>query len=133
MSLPAGQQRVLDRIEDALRAHDSRLAAMFGIFGRLTRHEAMPEVERLRPAGPGGGTGAVGWRASVAAGPVRWVAFVPFAIMVVLSAVIIGLLVTSTTSTQRGCATGAAATAGHKSAQSSASTCKVRQPPFASG
>ena len=48
MGLPARQRRVLDRIEDSLRGSDPRLAAMFTIFGRLTRDEEMPRIEELR-------------------------------------------------------------------------------------
>ncbi len=47
MALPAGQQKVLDRIEDALRLSEPRLASMFAIFTRLTRHEARPPREQL--------------------------------------------------------------------------------------
>ena len=39
MSLPACQQRVLDRMEGALRASDSHLASMYAIFGRLNTGE----------------------------------------------------------------------------------------------
>jgi hypothetical protein len=42
MSLPACQQRVLDRIEHSLHAGDPRLRAMFAIFTKLTREEEMP-------------------------------------------------------------------------------------------
>lgn len=47
MALPAGQQQVLDRIEDALRLSEPRLASMFAIFTRLTRHEGRPPREQL--------------------------------------------------------------------------------------
>lgn len=47
MALPAGQQQALDRIEDALRLSEPRLASMFAIFTRLTRHEARPPREQL--------------------------------------------------------------------------------------
>jgi len=50
VSLPAGQQRVLDRMESALQACEPRLASMFAIFTRLTRAEAVPRTESL-PAG----------------------------------------------------------------------------------
>ncbi|MGO9221394.1 MAG: DUF3040 domain-containing protein, partial [Streptosporangiaceae bacterium] len=55
MSWPAGQQRVLDRIEKTLLADDPRFGSLFAIFTRLTWHEAMPTIElvksgrRLRP------------------------------------------------------------------------------------
>ncbi len=48
MSLPASQQRILDRIEGMLRDSDPRLAALFVIFTRLTRDEEMPRMEELR-------------------------------------------------------------------------------------
>jgi len=47
MSLPARQQRVLDRIEDALKRREPRLASMFAIFNRLNIHERLPWVEAL--------------------------------------------------------------------------------------
>jgi hypothetical protein len=49
MGLPASQQRVLDRIEDALKKREPRLASMFAIFNRLNIHERLPWVEALRP------------------------------------------------------------------------------------
>jgi hypothetical protein len=49
MSLPASQQRVLDRIEHSLHACDPRLGAMFAIFTKLTREEEMPRLEKLEP------------------------------------------------------------------------------------
>jgi hypothetical protein len=48
MSLPARQRRRLEGIEDKLRSSDPRLAAMFAMFGRLTRDEDMPRIEELR-------------------------------------------------------------------------------------
>jgi hypothetical protein len=48
MGLPARQRRVLDRIECALHGSDPRLAALYAIFGRLTRDEEMPRIEQLR-------------------------------------------------------------------------------------
>lgn len=49
MSLPASQQRVLDRIEEALKRREPRLASMFAIFNRLNIHERLPWIEALRP------------------------------------------------------------------------------------
>jgi hypothetical protein len=51
MSLPAGQQRILDGMAEALRVSEPRLAAMFAIFTRLTTNEATPRREQLT-AGP---------------------------------------------------------------------------------
>jgi hypothetical protein len=47
MSLPVGQQRVLDGIEDALQASEPRLASMYAIFTRLTKNEMRPRREEL--------------------------------------------------------------------------------------
>jgi hypothetical protein len=47
MSLPAGQQRVLDEIGDRLRASEPRLAGMFSIFTRLNLGEPRPRREEL--------------------------------------------------------------------------------------
>jgi hypothetical protein len=49
MSLPASQQRVLDRIEETLKRREPRLASMFAIFTRLTVHEEVPRTEALVP------------------------------------------------------------------------------------
>lgn len=51
MSLPAGQQRVLDGIADALRLSEPRLTTMFAIFTRLASNEPRPGREQL--AAPG--------------------------------------------------------------------------------
>jgi hypothetical protein len=49
MGLPASQQRVLDRIEEALKKREPRLASMFAIFNRLNFHERLPWIEALKP------------------------------------------------------------------------------------
>ena len=49
MSLPASQQRVLDRIEEMLNRREPRLASMFAIFNRLNTHERLPWIEALKP------------------------------------------------------------------------------------
>jgi hypothetical protein len=46
MSLPACQQRALDRMEGALRASEPHLASMYTIFGRLSAGEPIG-TERL--------------------------------------------------------------------------------------
>jgi Protein of unknown function (DUF3040) len=46
MSLPASQQRVLDSMENRLRAGEPHLASMFGIFARLNAGEPV-SAERL--------------------------------------------------------------------------------------
>jgi hypothetical protein len=53
MSLPAGQQRVLDAIEVRLRSSEPQLTSMFAIFARLTRIDGGPHREQLPPSGPG--------------------------------------------------------------------------------
>lgn len=50
MSLPVGQQRVLDDIEGALQASEPRLASMYAIFTRLTKNETRPRREELSAA-----------------------------------------------------------------------------------
>jgi hypothetical protein len=49
VTLPAGQQRVLDRIEVDLEGCEPRLRSMFAIFARLTRDDEAPRTESLRP------------------------------------------------------------------------------------
>jgi hypothetical protein len=48
MGLPASQRKILERIENALRGSDPRLAALFSIFTRLTYDEEMPRIEEIR-------------------------------------------------------------------------------------
>ncbi len=48
MSLPTCEERILHRMEAALRTHEPRLAAMFGVFARLTKDEEIPGIERLQ-------------------------------------------------------------------------------------
>lgn len=50
VSLPAGQQQILDGIESDLEAFELRLRSMFAIFTRLTRDEGPPRTESLRSA-----------------------------------------------------------------------------------
>ena len=47
MSLPARQQRALDRIDRRLAVDDPRLGSMFATFTRLTLDEPMPATERV--------------------------------------------------------------------------------------
>ncbi len=47
MSLPAGQQRALNRIEKTLADDDFGLGPRFAIFTSLVSHEAMPVTERV--------------------------------------------------------------------------------------
>ncbi|HEY5988866.1 MAG TPA: hypothetical protein VIV12_21170 [Streptosporangiaceae bacterium] len=48
MGLPAGQQRILEKIEVKLTQADPRLNSLFAIFTRLTHTEAMPWIEQLK-------------------------------------------------------------------------------------
>jgi hypothetical protein len=50
MSLPAGQQRVLQRIEQTLVTEDPELGSLFAVFTRLTGQDAMPHAEQLMTA-----------------------------------------------------------------------------------
>lgn len=47
MSLPAGQQRILDGIAEALRLTEPRLTVMFAIFTRLAKNEPPPCREQI--------------------------------------------------------------------------------------
>ena len=47
MSLPTGQQRILESIEGRLAESDPRLVSLFSIFTRLTLSEAMPWIEQV--------------------------------------------------------------------------------------
>jgi hypothetical protein len=49
VSLPTGQQRVLERIETDLEGCEPRLRSMFAIFTRLTRDDGAPRTEALLP------------------------------------------------------------------------------------
>lgn len=56
MGLPVRQRMALDDIDRALRGSDPRLAALYAIFGRLTKNEEIPRIEQLRH-------GALAWLA----------------------------------------------------------------------
>lgn len=96
MSLPASQQRILDRIEQKLRASDPRLTSLFSIFTRLTRDEDMPRIEEIkaRLARFGGWAG----RCTALArrliprpsGRVKAIIFFPCALAAVICALVIG-------------------------------------------
>ena len=49
MGLPAGQQRILEKIDVKLTESDPRLKSLFAIFTRLTHTEAMPWIEQVTP------------------------------------------------------------------------------------
>lgn len=48
MSLPASQQRTLEKIEGRLAGSDPELSSLFVIFSRLARDEAMPWIENVK-------------------------------------------------------------------------------------
>jgi hypothetical protein len=91
MSLPASQQRVLDRIEEALKHREPRLASMFAIFARLNIGEHLPRIEALE---------LVPWwslRRYRGRMPARAVLFLSLAIALIVSAVFIGTTQSSAT------------------------------------
>ena len=49
MSLPADQQRILDRIDGSLQASEPHLASMFYIFSRLNANEPVRAEPPFRP------------------------------------------------------------------------------------
>lgn len=66
MSLPAREQRVLERIDDGLCTSEPRLAAKFAMFARLCGGEVPPWREQLtrRPAARSWARALVGWAAA---------------------------------------------------------------------
>ena len=84
MGLPASQQRVLDRIEEALKKREPRLASMFAMFTRLNINERLPRIEALE---------VLRWwspRRYRGRLPARAVIFLSLAIALIVSAVFIG-------------------------------------------
>jgi hypothetical protein len=49
MTLPYREERLLRRVDQALRQSDPDLASLLSVFARLNAAEAMPARERLRP------------------------------------------------------------------------------------
>jgi hypothetical protein len=90
MSLPAAEERTLTRIEQALRSRDPRLSALFSIFTRLTRQEAMPTIEQLR---------ARRWRPQ------------PGAVLLAVVALLVCAIVAGSLASARGCEQAPTATA----------------------
>jgi hypothetical protein len=97
MGLPASQRRILERIENALRGSDPRLAALFSIFTRLTSDEEMPRIEQVRAKA----TLVLLWIRYRLVAFARWFAaprrarlrtalFFPVALAIVASAVLVG-------------------------------------------
>jgi hypothetical protein len=79
MSLPAGQQRTLDRIDGDLRARAPDLASKFGMFTRLSSADGPPVTEQLRPSR---------LRATLAC--LRWFVLIPVAIAMVVVSIVFG-------------------------------------------
>ena len=85
MSLPARQQRVLDRIEEVLKKREPRMASMFAMFTRLNLGERLQWIEALE---------TVPWwspRRYRGRMPARAVLFLSLAIALIVSAVFIGM------------------------------------------
>jgi hypothetical protein len=101
MSLPAREQRALDRIGETLQAGDPRLRSLFMIFTRLTRHEAMPGTEQVN--------------ARLRTSLIRTIA-IPVALATVLS----GLILSSLAPVRNACGTQAAS---HSQSSSPISGC----------
>ncbi len=97
MGLPASQRKILERIENALRGSDPRLAALFSIFTRLNGDEEMPRAEQVRARA------AIlmhrifyrlalvcRWFGTPARARLRTALFFPIALAIVASAVLVG-------------------------------------------
>ena len=85
MSLPASQQRVLDRIEEVLKKREPRLVSMFAMFTRLNIGERLPRTEALE---------LLPWwspRRYRGRLPARAALFLSLAIALIVSAVMIGI------------------------------------------
>jgi Protein of unknown function (DUF3040) len=97
VGLPVNQRKILEKIENALRGSDPRLAALFSIFTRLTRDEEMPRIEQIRAraaiimARIGYRLAAFGrWFRAPARARLRTAMFFPIALAIVASAVLVG-------------------------------------------
>jgi hypothetical protein len=91
MSLPACQQRVLDRIENTLQHREPRLASMFAMFTRLNKNEAAPRTETLEQQRWWARARGRLRRAGRPAVALRAVFLVPLAALLVVTAVLIGM------------------------------------------
>jgi hypothetical protein len=97
MGLPVSQRRILQRIENGLRGSDPRLAALFSLFSRLNRNEAMPRIELIRGrvtaalAPVGRRLATFGrWFSSPRRARLRTALFFPVALGLVATAVLVG-------------------------------------------
>jgi hypothetical protein len=97
MGLPASQRKILERIENALRGSDPRLASLFSIFTRLTSDEEMPRIEQVRAKATlfllrirFRLVGFARWFAAPRRARLRTALFFPVALAIVASAVLVG-------------------------------------------
>jgi len=97
VGVPASQHRILERIENALRGPDPRLAALFSIFTPLNRDEEMPRIEQVRARAAiiasrvGYRLAKFGrWFGAPARARLRTALFFPIALAIVASAVLVG-------------------------------------------
>jgi hypothetical protein len=96
MSLPAGQQRALNRIGKTLADDDLRLRLLFAFFTTLAGHEPMPATERVT---------APRWRRRL-----MWRAVVT---VIALSAVAVAVMLSQTLPSRQPCPGTAAAVFAH--------------------
>jgi hypothetical protein len=90
MSLPTGQQRILESIEGKLAESDPRLASLFSIFTRLNLTEKMPWIEQVAVRPVAGRLASIGswfrWSARRPAGRLRAMVLLPAALTAVACA-----------------------------------------------
>jgi hypothetical protein len=103
MSLPAGQQEILDGIAETLKASEPRLASMFAIFGRLFTNDGPPLRERLPTAGPV--ARLAGLRRRVPGGRRKYAWQLGFVLANVVVALVVSLVLALNTHSGRICVT----------------------------
>lgn len=103
MSLPAGQQQILDGMAETLKASEPRLASMFAIFGRLFTNDGPPLRERLPTAGPVARLAAL--RRPGRSGPRKHAWQLGFVLANVVIAVVVSLVLVLNTHSGRSCDT----------------------------
>jgi hypothetical protein len=111
MSLAAREQQILDGMETALQAGETRLTSMFAIFTRLSRDEEIPGTEELAarsrrprswlkaPRATGRhprnawwrSTSRARWATGRPAAKLRAIALIPAALTAIASAVLLGV------------------------------------------
>ena len=111
MSLAAREQQILDGIETALQAGETRLTSMFAIFTRLSRNEEIPGTEELAvrsrrprswlkaPRATGRhprnawwrSTSRAGWATGRPAAKLRAIALIPVALAAIAFVVLLGV------------------------------------------